>query len=288
MRDKLIKCCQLMQTQWFGRFLWCITLLCPVLTKAQLIEPDSAFLSSKAITGQPGFSIHRDNYFITGIPVNQRPTKNTSDVKYQISFKQRLRKTPLPGGLFPYITYSQKAFWDIYRDSKPFDEINFNPGLALVRPFFLKGHRLAYATLSLEHESNGRDSIYSRSWNFIAFSLRSQLDERWIVGLRFWLPMSYKDDNPDLMEYQGYAEANATYRIIPDKWSIDITAKKGKGWNRRGSIQTQLNWRPFKDENQYLMLQWFQGYGESLIDYREHTSMLRIGFMLKATSLGIY
>lgn len=288
MRHQLIRRDQFWRKTWIRSFLYFVFLLYPTLSKAQLIERDSAFTSSEAITGHPGFSIHRDNYFITGIPMNQQPTRNNSDIKYQISFKQRLRKTPLPGGLFPYITYSQKAFWDIYRDSKPFDEINFNPGLALVRPFFLKGHRLAYATLSLEHESNGRDSVYSRSWNFMAFSLRSQLDERWIVGLRFWLPMSYKDDNPDLMDYVGYAEANATYRIKPDKWSVDITAKKGKGWNRRGSIQAQLNWRPFKDENQYLMLQWFQGYGESLIDYREHTSMIRIGFMLKATTLGIY
>ncbi|WP_134091377.1 phospholipase A [Olivibacter sp. XZL3] len=265
-----------------------IFLLRPAIIKAQLIERDSGFVASQAIKEQAGFAIHRDNYFITGIPLNEQPTKNNSDVKYQISFEQRLRRTSLPGGLFPYLTYTQKAFWDVYRDSKPFDEINFNPGIAFVRPFFVKGHRLVYAALSLEHESNGRDSIYSRSWNFVAFSLRAQIQERWIAGLKFWLPMSYKDENPNLMEYIGFAEASVNYSIKPNKWSFDITAKKGKGWNKKGSMQAQLNWRPFKDENQHLMLQWFQGYGESLIDYQKHTSMIRLGFVLKSTALGFF
>ena len=257
-------------------------------SNAQIIEKDADFQASELMIDQPGFSMHRDNYFISGIPLNKKPSRDNSDVKYQISFKQRLRRTPLPGGVFPYLMYTQKAFWDIYKSSKPFDEINFNPGFALVRPFFLKGHRLSYLSASLEHESNGRDSIYSRSWNFFAVSLRSQWTERLTLGLRFWLPMAYKDDNPDLLTYVGLGELSSSYIIKPDIWSADIILKKGKGWNNKGSMQVQLNWRPCKDENQYLMLQWFQGNGESLIDYKQHTSMLRIGFLLKPNILGVF
>jgi phospholipase A1 len=131
---------------------------------------------------EPGFSVHRDNYFLTGVPINESVTSDNADVKYQVSFKLRLKSKPLWGGFFPYLMYTQKAFWDIYANSKPFSEINFNPGVAIVRPFYLKGERLTYGTISLEHESNGRDSIYSRTWNMLAFSLKSQISPRWIVG----------------------------------------------------------------------------------------------------------
>lgn len=255
---------------------------------AQLFERDKDFNAADSLLKDPGFSIHKDNYFITGIPLNESTTRENADVKYQISFKQRLSKKPLFGGFFPYLLYSQKAFWDIYASSKPFDEINFNPGVAVVRPFYFKGKRLSYATISLEHESNGRDSIYSRTWNMLAFSLRSQLNPRWTVGLRAWLPIVDKEDNPDLIKYVGYGEASATYQIMPGRWSADVIFRKGSGLINYGSFQTQLNWKPYTKENYYVTLQWFVGYTESLIDYQEHKSMLRLGFVLKPEGMSIF
>ena len=106
--------------------------------------------------------------------------------------------------------------------------------------------------------------------------------------MRMWLPMAYKEDNPDLIRYNGYGELSSSYQIKPGKWTADVIVKKGTGWTKYGSIQSQLNWRPFKDENQYLMLQYFQGYGESLIDYTREVGMVRIGFVLKPDRLGIF
>jgi phospholipase A1 len=147
-----------------------------------ILEPKKNFRAADSLLKEPGFSVHRDNYFLTGVPINESVTSDNADVKYQVSFKLRLKSKPLWGGFFPYLMYTQKAFWDIYANSKPFSEINFNPGVAIVRPFYLKGERLTYGTISLEHESNGRDSIYSRTWNMLAFSLKSQISPRWIVG----------------------------------------------------------------------------------------------------------
>lgn len=255
---------------------------------AQLFEPDEGFHAADSLIGHAGFSMHKDTYFITGIPLNEQPSRSNSDVKYQVSFKQRLKKEPLPGGIIPYLLYSQKAFWNIYENSKPFSEINFNPGFAVVRPFYLKGKRLTYATLSLEHESNGRDSIYSRSWNFLALSLKSRLSDRWTVGVRSWIPFPDKTDNPDLIKYVGYGELSASYEIISRRLTADMLFRKGSGVIDYGSLQTQLSWRPFKKEDYLIMLQLFQGYGESLIDYRVKTSMLRLGFVLKTSSMGIF
>jgi phospholipase A1 len=270
------------------RYLLLCCFLLAINANAQLIEKDENFSAADSLLKESSFSVHKDNYFLTGVPLNTDITRNSADVKYQVSFKQRLSSKPWLGGFFPYLMYSQKAFWDIYASSKPFAEINFNPGVAVVRPFYLKGKRLTFGTISLEHESNGRDSIYSRTWNMLAFSLKSQLSPRWTVGLRGWLPIVDKEDNPDLTKYVGYGEASATYQIVPGRWTADVLFRKGSGLINYGSLQTQVNWRPFKKENYYVTLQWFVGYTESLIDYQEHKSMLRLGFVLKPESMSIF
>ncbi|SEN56064.1 phospholipase A1 [bacterium A37T11] len=255
---------------------------------SQFFRKDSLHSANDELDSLPAFTMHKDNYFITGTTLKDKPSRNNSDIKYQISFKQRLRVRPLPGNLIPFLLYTQKAFWDIFKNSKPFDEINFNPGFALVRPFYFKGYRQSYLTLSFEHESNGRDSIYSRSWNYIALSIRTRLNKKWILSMRGWIPFSYQDDNPDLLRYIGYGEFSATYKLKPNRWSIDMVARKGSRWDWKGSIQTQLNFRPFKSENEYIMLQWFHGFEESLIDYHDRVSMLRLGFVLKANQLNVF
>lgn len=259
-----------------------------LIVNAQIFEQDKDFTASDSLLKEASFSVHKDNYFLTGIPLDKATTRENADVKYQVSFKQRLSSKPLIGGFFPYVMYSQKAFWDIYASSKPFAEINFNPGVAVVRPFYFKGKKLSFASISLEHESNGRDSIYSRTWNFFSLSLKSQLTERWTVGLRAWIPFIDKEDNPDLTEYVGYGEASATYQLKPGRWSADVIFRKGSGLLNYGSLQTQVNWRPYRDENYYLTLQWFVGYTESLIDYQEHKSMIRLGFVLKPERMSIF
>ncbi|MEO8532355.1 MAG: phospholipase A [Flavobacterium sp.] len=270
------------------KYLFICCILFSINANSQLLENEKNVHAADLLLKESSFSIHKDNYFLTGVPLNDDITRNTADVKYQVSFKERLSSKPFLGGFFLYLMYTQKAFWDIYASSKPFSEINFNPGAAIVRPFYLKGGRLTYGTISIEHESNGRDSIYSRTWNMLSFSLKSQVSPRWIVGLRGWIPIVDKEDNPYLTQYVGYGEASANYQIQPGRWSADILFRKGSGLIKYGSLQTQVNWKPYKNENYYLTLQWFVGYTESLIDYQEHKSMLRLGFVIKPENMGIF
>ena len=118
------------------------------------------------IKTMPAFSIYQDNYFISGVPTNKEISKNNSDIKYQISFKQLVTRATLPFNSYLFLTYSQKAFWDVYKRSSPFAEVNFNPGVGLGKPVFNKNDKIVgLAEFKMEHESNGRDSIASRSWN---------------------------------------------------------------------------------------------------------------------------
>ena len=41
----------------------------------------------------PPFSIYKDNYFITGIPLNKSIDGETADAKFQVSFRHRLTRS---------------------------------------------------------------------------------------------------------------------------------------------------------------------------------------------------
>ena len=47
-----------------------------------------------------------------------RVTKDNSDAKFQISLRHRLIKSILPLHTYLFLTYTQKSFWEIYKDSE--------------------------------------------------------------------------------------------------------------------------------------------------------------------------
>ena len=251
---------------------------------AQPVSRDSV---NAILKSSPAFTIYKDNYFILGTAVNTTPTKENSDLKYQISIKQKLTNAILPFNTYLFLTYTQRSFWNVFEKSSPFRETNYNPGVGLGKLLFKDQDLLGIAVLSLEHESNGRDSTQSRSWNFLALSYLGSFSSRFKIYAKTWLPFGYKDDNPDLPEYIGYGEAKLTWIIEPHKWMLDVTGRKGThGWN--GSLMSELMYKPGQRGNEYLMIQWFRGDDESLIHYNESVSRVRIGLLIKASNLGFY
>lgn len=234
----------------------------------------------------PAFSMYRDNYFISGVPLHTTISKETADAKYQISFRQLLTRQTLPLDSYLFLTYTQKAFWNVYSFSSPFQEINFNPGIQLGIPVFNREEKLAgMAFLKAEHHSNGRDSIYSRSWNKIALSFHTRIFNYTVIAVEGWLPFRYKEDNPDLMEYIGYGEVNILHDIKPDKIGVELMLRKSWEGEAKGALRLRFLYRPFEIRNLYLMAEWYNGYGESLISYDEFKSMLRVGFVLRSDEL---
>lgn len=231
----------------------------------------------------PAFSMYQDNYMISGIPLHRDIGSETADVKYQISFKHLLTRTVLPLDSYLFLTYTQTAFWNLYTFSSPFEDINFNPGVGLGKAVFDSDDRLVgMAFFKAEHESNGRDSIYSRSWNSISLNFRAHLTENTTISLKGWFPFIYKDDNPDLLDYIGLGEFNLYYHVKPKKLSLEVMLRKGLNWDWKGALRTRIAYRPFNMRNQYLMLEWFHGYGETLISYNQMRSMIRVGFVFKS------
>ena len=260
------------------------------LVRLPIYKPYKLNISKKKflnlLNESPSFGLGKDNYFVTGVPVNKQITKHSSDAKYQISIRQRLTKTVLPYNTYLLLTYTQKAFWSIYEDSSPFKDINYNPTLGLSKPVFLDDKLIGMVSALAEHESNGRDSTYSRSWNYFSLSGIYIFNSKINFQGKIWIPFVGKD-NKDLLDYRGYGQFVVNYLNTNRKIRISLVLNPVKGYK---SINTTLdiNFKINKNANQYLFFQFYNGYAEGLLNYKEYTSMIRIGICIKQRSLTIY
>ena len=240
----------------------------------------------KLFDDQPSFGMFHDNYFITGVPTNKPINNETANAKFQISISQRLTKSILPFNSTLLLTFTQKSFWDIYEDSAPFADNNYNPGLTLVRPILRNNKLKGVATLSAEHESNGLDSIYSRRWNFITVSGTYFYNANISVQANFWAG-KLGDDNKDLFRYRGHGLLAMNYRNNKDNLWCSLILNPTEKF-RSVNTTCELNYKPGKKANQYLFIQWYNGYGESLLDYNQYSSMVRFGICIKPMMRNFY
>lgn len=217
------------------------------------------------------------------------------NAKFQISFRYRLfdGQGPLAGRL-PwiddlYLGFSQTSLWDLNEISKPFRDSSYRPRL------FFANYDLGRAfdglvRLGVEagagHESNGKDGDESRSFNMLY--ARPTLTIGDPEGLAVHVaPLIHNyisnDENPDLEDYRGYVD----WLIgLGSKGGVNIWAVVRKGERSDyGSIEANISYPLSKlskgDLTGWLMLQYFGGYGESLIDYNKKLdSQLRLGIAI--------
>lgn len=228
----------------------------------------------------PSFGIYRDNYFVTGVPTNRRIDKNSADAKFQISIRQRLTKSILPFRTFLYLTYTQKSFWDIYRKSSPFLDNNFNPGLSLSKAIIYKNQIRGVAVFSFEHESNGRDSLESRSWNYFSLSGSYFFDLRFSLQLKLWAGWVDKDGNPDLLKYKGYGLLAFNYQSANERLWCSVVINPRRQFIDMNTI-LEINYKPSLKANEYFFIQYYNGYAENMLEYDRYVSMVRVGFCIK-------
>jgi len=235
----------------------------------------------KNLLHAPYFGLYKDNYFIVGTTIGNMPSRHNSDIKFQVSIAQRLTKTTLPLNSYIFLMYTQKTFWNIFEDSMPMRDLNFNPGIGWSFPFFSKGRYAGKATILIEHESNGRDSIWSRSWNRISFIGSTMVTDWLMVHAKFWIPIVDGQHNKDILKYCGIWQAGAVVTTRDKKFGWGLTLVKRKGWNLNFNTILEFNWRVHKRSNQYLFVQYYNGFGENLLDYKVFHSRLRVGIVIK-------
>lgn len=260
-------------------------LLRPLRCEAQIISIPEEKINTdsvrRAFDDAPYFGLYKDNYFIFGTAVGEKPTKKNSNVKFQISIAQRLTRSTLPWNTYLHLFYSQKVFWNVLENSMPMTDLNFNPGIGLCKPLFVKNKFIGKFSLILEHESNGRDGIASRSWNKISFAGSVMIDPGFLVHAKFWIPIVDGMNNKDILDYSGIYQMGTSFTLPNKRFGVSVMLTKRRGWKMNYNTVIELNYRLFKRDNQYMFLQYYNGYGEGLLAYKEFHSELRVGIVIK-------
>lgn len=241
----------------------------------------------------PLIRAHRPNYFLIAA-YNFSPNKDpildldsnaraqNTEAKFQISFKVKLLEDIMDKDVDLWFGYTQLAFWQLYNSafSSPFRETDYEPELLLNfrTNYDLLGLKGRIINLGVNHQSNGRSQPLSRSWNRIVANFGFEKDDfNLLVKTWYRIPENAQnDDNPDINRYMGYGELWGSYYWKKHRFSAMLRNNLRASENRSA---VQLDWSfpfPFiKNERVSGYIQYFNGYGESLLDY--NTSLNRIG-----------
>lgn len=185
--------------------------------------------------------------------------------------------------------YTNRSFWQAYDDdaSSPFRETNHEPELLLgfENDWKVFGFRNVFNQLSLNHQSNGRSGSESRSWNRIILNAVFER-ENFVFSLRPWyrIPEAPKtseedtrgDDNPDIERYIGRLEWIGGWTRGKNLYSVMLRNNLER--DNRGAIE--LSWSFPIHRNIKASVRYFNGYGESLINYDRWSESLGIGFLI--------
>ena len=202
---------------------------------------------------------------------------NQYEAKFQLSFKTKLIQGLFWGKADIWLAYTQKAYWQIYNKdlSRAFRELNYEPELIFVYPLQIKafGGHFRSAGVSINHESNGRDFPLSRSWNRIIFHLGYE-NENWIISLNPWIRSKDTDDeNPAITKFIGNGEINAAYTYNRHQFYTIIRHP----FDRITGGSLQVNYVFPMRGHLRGHVQFFHGYGETLVDYNHSQTTLGIG-----------
>ncbi|OQY23649.1 MAG: hypothetical protein B6I37_05030 [Desulfobacteraceae bacterium 4572_35.2] len=186
--------------------------------------------------------------------------------------------------------YTNISFWQAYNDtySSPFRDSNHEPEIFLAfqgkRKFL--GFQNTYNTFGVVHQSNGQGGSRSRSWNRVY--LHSVFERgNFAIAFKPWyrLPEDKKssttdpsgDDNPDIDRFMGYGEITAAYKLDEHVFSL-MLRNNLRGSGNKGAVQ--LDWTFPLTQHLKGYVQYFNGYGESLIDYDASVNRIGVGIVL--------
>jgi len=207
------------------------------------------------------------------------------ETKYQISFKFPVWPEAIGGKGSVYAAYTQRSFWQMYNTeaSRPFRETNYEPEVWYQYPMDMNvlGWKLTNARVGINHQSNGRGQAYSRSWSRVMGGLEFE-HGAYRAELRPWWRIKEDpktDDNPDINHYLGNFDL-AVGRDIGDHF-IGVTLRNNlETSHNRGAIQLDWTFPLFHFTAMRGYVQWFNGYGESLIDYNVRQNTIGAGIQL--------
>lgn len=264
--------------------------LAPVIEKSVSLVEKRLHAEKETRSNPFVLSPHKQNYVLLA-SYNDKPNYevyNTPasefdrlEMKFQLSFKM-----PIVDSLFDtradlYAAYTNLSFWQAFnRDiSSPFRETMHEPELFLAIPndWQLFGWRNVLQQYGVVHQSNGQGGFLSRSWNRAYANFIFEKDN-FLVSIKPWYRIPEdNDDNPDIDDFLGRYELRGIYKRENQTFSLMLRNL----FDGESRDTLQLDWS-FPIHGRWRgYLQYFNGFGESLIDY--NTESHRLGFGVQLT-----
>ena len=229
-----------------------------------------------------GIELYKFNYLL---PVTYAKTvpddgRKSVETKFQISLAKPLFYDVFGLRESLVAAYTQTSWWQITKKSAPFRETNYQPEIFLnfASPKYLEKIGIQNLKFGLLHESNGRDGSKSRSWN------RAYVQSDFVYGNltispRVWSVIGEKNDNKEILNYIGHGDVRLSYNLNDHIFSLMLRNNLHFDKTNKGAAELSYMF-PIFSSGVYGYLQYFTGYGESLIDYDRHTDKVGLGFVI--------
>ncbi len=211
------------------------------------------------------------------------------EAQFQLSLQVGLFENLLGDNGHLSVGYTARSFWQAYNndDSSPFRNTDHEPELifTLENDWEIFGFRNVANQFIINHQSNGRSGDLSRSWNRFIFNTIFER-ERLALSLRTWYRLREDkkdgpddprgDDNPDIEHYLGHFELLAAWEQRQNVFSLQL--RNNLRSDNRGAVE--LAWSFPLSGRIKGYIKYFNGYGESLLDYDQSTESIGIGFLI--------
>lgn len=245
------------------------------LLKPAFSNPDGSEINQVyGASSNQKFTYYHPTYFVFG----------AEDLKIQFSGKYRLAQN-----YNLYFAYTQLMFWNIYDESKPFRDTLYNPEL-FYRLLENETSIITSLDFGYAHLSNGKDLMASRSLDkiYMKANMTTSLKSRTLLA-EFELYKIRKEDatNRDIKDHIGYWDLHLIFNniFLKDNNQIDFefkvfAGKKGFDFDQGGRLMGLIYKPESKNFNPSIYLQYYSGYMETILSYRDRVDQVRLGLML--------
>lgn len=231
------------------------------------------------------FQLYNPSYWLFG----------SNDAKVQVSLKYHIIHPKSWGSL--YFAYTEILLWDIYNSSSPFRDSNRKP-----EPIVYESPAINFIdyikVAPYAHHSNGRDGDENRSIEKSFIETQFSIGKKYNLGwrIRYFHIWATATQNKDIDLYIGNWVNTLFFKIKgggnwTDKEEIYIKGEAGNhqwviGESLRNVnrywLEAGLSFRILtKNIQPCFYLQYWRGYGETILEYNKWSENFRFGIIFK-------
>lgn len=207
-------------------------------------------------------------------PNNQRVLNE--EFKAYLSFKFPIWLHIFNSKLSLNMYYNQLSYWQFYANSQYFRETDYEPALYFSYRFAPQWH----GWLGAVHQSNGRGGKLERSWNRLFVDI-IYTRGNFLLSIRPWVLIFKKHSsdlhNPNIDRFLGHERIVIAYQFYGQEISLMLRNTFESGFHR-GAIELSYAFPIHGVLHGYI--QFFSGYGQSLIEYDHYTNSVGVGISI--------